>query len=352
MDLSPNDIRNYEFANQIRGYSKDEVDDFRELVAAALEALKQENLKLSMEIDSLKMQLAGLRQFEDTIKSAAIDARRNADLTVANAKKEAELILSRAKTEAMEIIGSRAQKVGEIEDQITRLQFAKKSYLSKLRHLIKSHLEALEEVVSSETAAEPKSGLEVTESIEVTRKRLETIATKPDKPEPIKTEEVNAAEQIVPASATPEEEPSPTAAEDVSGDQTPHPEQPVDPELAAALEKYQRKEELPAEQQPTATPTTDHAPAPGEIVETSARAEDIPEGFITPEADTAASDGTDKVAVAADSQPDATEHNAIDMGAPPDSAKEDSKVAPDNLAEELDRVVAKFEEEMDKAEKS
>ena len=144
MDLSPNDIRNYEFANKMRGYSKDEVDDFRELVAAALEALKQENLKLSIEIDSLKTQLAGLRQFEDTIKSAAIDARRNADLTVANAKREAELLLSRAKTEAMEIIGSRAQKVGEIEDQITKLQFAKKSYLSKLRNLSKSHLEVLE----------------------------------------------------------------------------------------------------------------------------------------------------------------------------------------------------------------
>jgi hypothetical protein len=252
----------------------------------------------------------------------------------------------------MEIIGSRAQKVGEIEDQITKLQFTKKSYLSKLRNLIKSHLEVLEEISSGEAAAEPKSGLEVTESIEVTRKRLETIATKPDKPKPIKTEEANAAEQIVPVSATPEEEPSPTATEDISGDQAPHPDQPVDPELAAALEKYQRKEEPPAEQQPTATPTTDYAPAPGEIVETSARAEDIPKGFVAPKADTAASDSTDKVAVAADSQPDATEHNAIDADAPPDSAKGDSKVAPENLAKELDRVVAKFEEEMDKAEKS
>lgn len=352
MDLSPNDIRNYEFATQMRGYSKDEVDDFRELVATTLEALKQDNLKLSMEIDSLKTQLAGLRQFEDTIKSAAIDARRNADLTVANAKKEAELILSRAKTEAMEIVGSRAQKVGEIEDQITKLQLARKSYLSKLRNLIKSHLDLLEEVVSSETTAESKSGLEVTESTEVTPKKLETIATKPDKTEPIKTEEVNAAEEIVPATTPPKAEPSPTATEDIPGDQTPHTGQPVDPELAAALEKYQRKEEPPAEQQPTTTPTTDHSPAPCEIVETSAHAEDIPNGFVAPETDPAASDGTDKVAVDVDSQPDATEHNAIDVGAPPDSVKEESKVAPENLAEELDRVVAKFEEEMDKAEKN
>ena len=345
MDLSPNDIRNYEFANQMRGYSKDEVDDFLELVAAALEAVKQENLKLSMEIDSLKTQLAGLRQFEDIIKSAAIDARRNADLTVANAKKEAELILSRAKTEAMEIIGSRAKKVGEIEDQITKLQLAKKSYLSKLRNLIKSHLEVLEEV-----AAESKGRLEVTESTEFSRQKLETIATKPHQSGPIKTEEASVAEQTAATEVTPAA-PLPAAAEDVSGDQAPLGDQPVDPELAAALEKYQRKEKPAAEQEQASQPTQ-HAPAPGEIVETSARAEDIPEGFVAAKADDTADDDTGEIVADADSQQDATEHRAIDVDPPADTAEGDSKMAPDNLANELDRVAAKFEEEMDRADKN
>ena len=91
MDLSPNDIRNYEFPTQLRGYEKDEVDKFKDQVAEAIEQLKQENLKYSMEIESIKGQLSGLRQFEDAIKSAAIDARRNADLTIANAKKKPSL---------------------------------------------------------------------------------------------------------------------------------------------------------------------------------------------------------------------------------------------------------------------
>lgn len=348
MDLSPNDIRNYEFAHQLRGYDREEVDDFQEDVAAALEALKQENLKLAMEIDSLKTQLAGLRQFEDTIKSAAIDARRNADLTVGNAKQEAELILSRAKTETMEIIGSRAQKVGEIEDQISKLQLAKRSYLSKLRNLIKSHLEVLEEGTDSEVAAESKGGLEVTESTEISRQKLETIATKPDQSGPIKTEEASVTEQTEVATAAP----PPAAAEDVSGDQAPPGDQPVDPELAAALEKYQRKEEPAAEQEQASPPPTQHAPAPGEIVETSARAEDIPEGFVAAKADDTVDDDTGEIVADADSQQDATEHRAIDVDPPADTAEGDSKMAPGNLANELDRVAAKFEEEMDKADKN
>ena len=72
MSLTPNDIRNYEFSNQMRGYDKEEVDDFLEQTARALEEVKQENLKLSMEMDSLKSQLAGLRQFEDKIGRAHV----------------------------------------------------------------------------------------------------------------------------------------------------------------------------------------------------------------------------------------------------------------------------------------
>lgn len=355
MDLSPNDIRSYEFAHQMRGYDREEVDNFLEQVATALEALKQDNLKLSMEIDSLKTQLAGLRQFEDTIKSAAIDARRNADMTVANAKKEAELILSRAKTEAQEIVGSRAQKVSAIEEQITKLELAKKSYLSKLRNLIKSHLEILEEVASIESAAtESKSAIEVTESTEVTRKKLETIATKPTKAEPIKTEEAKAAEKIVPASpGAAEAEPSPTATEDVSDDdQGRQPERVVDPELAAALESYQRKDEPVAEQQEPPLPKADYVPAPGQLIETTARAEDVPEGFIAKDDAKQATNATDKVPTPAAGQPSPTEHNAIHIDAAADSKKNHSSIGPEDLAEELDRVVAKFEEEMDKAAKN
>ncbi len=98
MSLSPNDIRNYEFPTQMRGYDKEEVDSFLDTIATSLENMKQDALKLSMENDSIKSQLESLKQFEDSIKGAAIDARKNADATMANAKDEAETLLADAKT--------------------------------------------------------------------------------------------------------------------------------------------------------------------------------------------------------------------------------------------------------------
>jgi len=354
MNVTPSDIRNYEFAHQMRGYDKEEVDNFLEQVATAFEALKQENLKLSAEVDSLKTQLAGLRQFEDTIKNAAIDARRNADMTIANAKKEAELILANAKAEAEKIVGSRAHKVSEIEGQIAKLHMAKKSYLTQLRTLIKSHLDLLEDITKTESAPdESKGSLEVTEATDITRKKIETVATKPSQPETIKTEEANAPDKIVPVSA--EKEPhtkpeSPAASEDTTSPSSQQSELALDPELAAALEIYQRKQaQEAAAREATAKTDTPPAPAPGQIVETTARAEDIPEGFIPKEETDPNRATTDKIPTDDKEPADSAETPPVKADATEETSDNDSQLAPENLAEELDKVVAKFEEEMDKA---
>jgi cell division initiation protein len=353
MDLSANDIRNYEFTHQMRGYDREEVDNFLEQIATAFEALKQENLRMSMEVDSLKTQLAGLRQFEDTIKSAAIDARRNADMTIANAQKEAELILSRAKTDSEKILGSRMHKVSEIEERIAKLQVARKSYLTKLRNLIKSHLDILEETAPSESTAETKSRLEITESTEVTRKKLETIATKPTPPKAITTEEANAPEHIVEVSpeagaATP----VPAEAEVTAVDVPQQPEQVLDPELAVALVSYRRREASQTEQQKPSRLKEETVPAPGEIVETTARAEDVPDGFIARDNADTTRETTDKIPTDDDRQASPDEHRPLDMDMATEDSHKESSFAPENLADELDRVVAKFEEEMDKAAKN
>ncbi len=371
MDLSPNDIRNYEFPSQMRGYDKEEVDNLLEQLAQALEEARQQNLKLSMEADSLKTQIAGLKEFEDTIKNAAIDARRNADATVANAKKEAIEILAKAKKEAGEMIVSQQKQIEEIRAQLGNLEQTKKSYTAQLRNLINSHMEMVDEIATADVMRDihgevsevtrdenpfdeqPENGIEVTESTDVTRQNLETLASKPDE-EPIKTEEANAAEEVIP-----------TAEQDDAGPEDSPADSPVDPELAAALEKY-HPSDAEVEQQ------FGPAPPQGAIVETDKTAEDIPPGFIAKVAeaeiqaakptaqaskddldDTGAVDSEDDSSeLAPDAQDRPTEHNAIDMDKPTPEDLAKKEVSPDDLAEALDHVVSKFEEEMEKAEKS
>jgi cell division initiation protein len=334
----------------MRGYEKESVDSFLDQVAVALEAVKQENLRLSVELDSAKNQLAGLRQFEDTIKGAAIDARRNADMTIANAKEEAALAINKAKAEAEQILANRAEQLEEIENQISQLDLTKKSYMAKLRSLITSHLDIIEEISDAAEAQKKhdSDSIEVTESEEVESKHRETVATIPSGKEGAKVEEANAAEAVVAVAAvTSETEEQPVDGAEAGPDTGPDTEQPpeaetqVDPELAAAIEGFRANSQMDSESsapEPPAESSTD--PATG-WVETDKRAEEVPDEFITgPPPNAAAPTDTDRVNV-----------SSVEDPQPTDGQKK-SGIDPGNLADELDKVVDKFEEEMDKAAKS
>ncbi len=350
MDLSPNDIRNYEFPNQMRGYDKEAVDNFLEQIAVALETAKQEQLKLSMELDSVKSQLSGLKQFEDTIKSAAIDARRNADSTIASAKKEAAEMLDEARAEAAQALESRTQQVSEIEEQITKIGLTKKSYFSKLRDVIQSHLDMIDEIEEGEAPAEKvEDEIEVTESSEVKSRKRETVATVPSAATPIKTEEANAPESSMESLSEASKEDLSEALKGVLGDDDDAEEAgPIDPELAAALENYKKTAQEKAETK-AAAPSEPEIPPPGVMQETTALAEDIPPGFVTTEGEQLNTD-TDKVKVESAEAENSSEPNQVDIDTPLDTDKKSPE--PDGLAKNLDEVVAKFEEEMDKAEQA
>ncbi len=336
MSLSPNDIRNYEFPSQMRGYDKEEVDSFLDTIATSLENMKQETLKLSMENDSIKSQLDSLKEFEDSIKGAAIDARKNADATMANAKDEAEQIMADATAKADNLVSSKEAMISEYKKQLNRLEETKKSYATELKDIIKIHLAMVNKISETEfsyegedatsddandtanvsTSSEP---IEVTNSSEVDRNQMETVGTEATQ-EKVVTEDANAAEEIVVAE-----------------------EAPIDPELAAALAGFEHPEPTAAEVTSDTMIGVESTPKQGEVVETTKRAEDIPEGFIVGGSDDSGDDDdTGKMGLAPEAADSSGEHNAISI--------DEEKLTPDNLVEELDNVVAKFEEEMDKAE--
>jgi cell division initiation protein len=325
MEMSPNDIRNFEFSTHMRGYDKDAVDNFREQVAQTIEALKQENLRLSMECESVRLQLNGLKQFEDAIKNAAIDARRNADMTVANAKHEAELIVSRATNEAEQVLSGRAQRHAELESSIQKLELTRKSYLSKLRQLIGSHLEWVQELAQAElpeaqrtqAKSQPQSQqqhqlqqedrIEITDTKEMTAQTRETVATVPSKQGLAKTEEANAASKIVEVDHTITNRQVTDAVRAVVQEE----EQPkqIDPELASALENYRKVGEAAAQKEKSESNVQ-----------------------------------TGKVKTAPTNP---AEYAQINLDGP--AGQQDQG---NDLAKVLDNVVSKFEEEMDKAAKS
>jgi DivIVA domain-containing protein len=352
MEFSPNDIRNADFPASMRGYDKQEVKKYLEQIASSLEKIKQDNLRLSMEGDSLRTQITALRSFEDTIKSAAIDARRNADATIASAKHEAEQIVLHARRDAEAAIGNRTAKILEIEGQLESLELTKKSYIGKFRMLMQTHLEIVEEIASGTKTSAPsptrtsapnasptewQDNIQVTDSSDITRKSREHVSSRPTVQEPVFVEEANAVGSIVSMKAT-----SHQPFEKSAG-------KPVDPELAAALEQYvHHGGERPESEQTTYTRSSQRTTEAPPHEEVSYDFE--PQG-----------NDHNNLSIDAKGQ---SEHEPTDekvlgssvisfeqLGKPMSPAP-DTQLGPESLAAELDRVVAKFEEEMSKADKN
>ncbi len=73
MGLTPNEIRNQEFSSSMRGYTRTEVEAFKEATAAALEEAKVEVLKLTEENKALGGKYQDLKNLEETLKSSVVE---------------------------------------------------------------------------------------------------------------------------------------------------------------------------------------------------------------------------------------------------------------------------------------
>lgn len=344
MSLTPNDIRSFEFSSQMRGYDKEEVDNFLEQIAQEFELAKQDNVKLLMELDSLRMQVSNLKQNEEIIKSAGIDARRNADMTVNTAKKEAQALLAKAKEEIEKISNLKNKKIQEIEAHIKSIEQNRKTYLGKLRNLVSSHLDLVEKESVSELkeAISPANDLKITESKDITSDKMDTIAGPID-------EEKDTGKNDVPMELR----------TTVHGDSLEEPDrvEEGDVALTEALRKYNQVKEahpnyLKDKDEDHPEPVPSLASPKKKWAETTTRAEEVPPEFIAKKSGESAPAPAPQ-RKSSDSQsmePNPMLMEEMEAAQTTPAPVKTNRTGKVDVAKEFDEIAAKFNEEMDKAE--
>jgi DivIVA domain-containing protein len=116
MEISGQVLRNVEFVTRLRGYDTDEVDEFLERVAVA--------------IDDLKAQLGAVREKPERTEGAELDdeslrrtlvlAQRTADLAVREAREEAATLLEDARREAAALAATSREEAGRVRSDAER----------------------------------------------------------------------------------------------------------------------------------------------------------------------------------------------------------------------------------------
>ncbi len=109
------ELEGAEFALAVRGYDRDEVDDFIDAAVVAVRDIEDRNSALHAKVKSLESELAVRRQSTSSIEHAFLEAVEKKQAMLANAEKRANEILAKAESHAAN--SAAAQDVEALRDQ-------------------------------------------------------------------------------------------------------------------------------------------------------------------------------------------------------------------------------------------
>lgn len=159
MEVGAQDVYEKQFNDAWRGYNQEEVDDFLDKVAEALDLTQRENADLAERVRTLEESVSTAREAEEMLRKTLATAQQAAEEAMAKAKSKAENLVteaeeqSRAAThEAHERVASleadlrrrareaereQERRTHELQESIARLQ----AFEADLKHKLKDFLE-------------------------------------------------------------------------------------------------------------------------------------------------------------------------------------------------------------------
>ncbi len=120
--LPPHELKNKTFSKAMRGYNPVEVDEYIDFVIEKYTELYRENDELERKLKAAMTRLDSIKNDEDSIRSALIDAKRAANKIKSDAEARAESIIRSAKNSCNTILSDFNEKIAYARDINAELQ--------------------------------------------------------------------------------------------------------------------------------------------------------------------------------------------------------------------------------------
>ena len=159
MDLTARDVQEKQFHDAWRGYNQEEVDDFLDRVAEALDRVGRENASLRQRIGELDQAVSASRNTEEMLKKTLVTAQRAAEEAIATAKAKAEQLINEAEERSRraaddvnrrsaEAERDHANKRRELDDSLNRLKAFEGELKLRLKTFLDQQQRALDQLES------------------------------------------------------------------------------------------------------------------------------------------------------------------------------------------------------------
>lgn len=144
MKMTPLDIQQQQFKIKFRGFDVREVDAFLEQMADAFESLQSENSRLNQEIKRLQLEAKGYREREESFKRAMLNSQKVLEQMKENARKSAELVVAEAEVKAEKILSRAQNRLSQLHEDIVELKRQRSQIEVQIRSVIEGHAKLLE----------------------------------------------------------------------------------------------------------------------------------------------------------------------------------------------------------------
>jgi cell division initiation protein len=144
MSLTPLDIQQQRFKVRLRGFDIREVDRFLEQAAEAFTTLQNDNKKLRDELRRLRMETQGYKEREETFKRAMLNSQKVLEQMKENARKSAEIIIADAEVKAEKILNRAHNRLSQLHEDISELKRQRMQIEVQIRSIIEAHSKLLE----------------------------------------------------------------------------------------------------------------------------------------------------------------------------------------------------------------
>jgi cell division initiation protein len=144
MKVTPLDIQQQQFKTRFRGFDIREVDTFLEQMAETVENLQKKNQNLGDEVRRLELEIQGYRKREETFKRALLNSQKVLDQMKDNARRSAELIIAEAEVKAEKILNKAHNRLAQLHQDITELKRQRTQIEVQISSIIEAHSRLLE----------------------------------------------------------------------------------------------------------------------------------------------------------------------------------------------------------------
>jgi cell division initiation protein len=144
MRITPLDITQKSFRRALRGYDRQEVEAFLALVASEFEEAVREVQALRQDVTRMDEEIAEFRGRERSLQETMVTAQKACEDIRESARKEAEITLAEAELQAEKIVQAAHSRFLRIVDDISELKRQRSGFEAQVRAQVESHLRLLE----------------------------------------------------------------------------------------------------------------------------------------------------------------------------------------------------------------